>query len=77
VTLVLAVLAVLAITRVRTAVGVLGSGRLRHLPLPGPLVAQPAGPIVGAFLGVAFLVVLLTSAALVWALMDSRSQRHL
>jgi hypothetical protein len=77
VTLVLAALGLLAIMRGRTAVAILGTGRPRHLNLPGPLAGPHHGLMVGASLGVAFFVVFLTSAALVWALMDSRSQRHL
>jgi hypothetical protein len=77
VTLLLAVLGLLAIMRGRTAVAVQGRGRLRQLDLQGPLVGQRHGLIVGVSLGVAFCVVLLTSAALVWAAMHSRSRRHL
>jgi hypothetical protein len=54
-----------------------GGGRVRQLELPGPLVGQHQRLIVGVALGVALLVALLASAALVWVLMDSRSQRHL
>jgi hypothetical protein len=77
VTLVLAVLGLLAIMRGRSAVGVLGTGRLRHLNLPGPLVGQHHGLIFWVSLSVAFFVALLTSVALVWVLKDSRSRRHL
>lgn len=71
VTLVFGVLGMLALSRVHSAVAVVGSGHLRHLTLPGP----PADPfhalIVPAATGAA-LVVLLASAALLWALMRSR-----
>jgi hypothetical protein len=77
VTLVVAVLGLLAIMRRRAAAGVLGTGRPRQLDLPGPLATQHHGFIVEAPLGVAFFVVLLASAALVWAVMVARSQRHL
>ena len=77
VTLVLAVFGLLAIIRAHAAVAVLGSGRTGHLSLPGPLVVERQSPLVGVMVGVAFFVVLLTCAALVWALMDSRPQRHL
>jgi hypothetical protein len=70
------VLGLLAIMHRRAAVVVLDTGRPRHLDLPGPLAAQHHGFIIGASLGVAFFVVLLASAALVWAL-AARSQRHL
>jgi hypothetical protein len=76
VTLVLAVLGLLAIMRRRTAVAVLDPGRPGHLNLPGPLAGQHHALIVGASLGVAFFVVLLASAALAWALMATGSQRH-
>jgi hypothetical protein len=76
VTLVLAVLGLLAVMRGRSAVGVLGTGRLRHLSLAGPLGGQHHGLIFGALIGVALFVVLLTSAALVWVVKDSRSRRH-
>ena len=77
VTLVLAVLGLLAIMRRRAAVAVLGDGRPRHLDLPGPLAGPHHSLIVGASLGIALCVVLLASAALLLALMDARSQRHL
>jgi Domain of unknown function (DUF1707) len=76
-TLVLSVLSLLAIMRAHAAVAVLGTGSPRHLILPGPLPVQHQLPIAGVLLGVAFFAVLLTCAALVWALMDSRSRRHL
>jgi hypothetical protein len=75
VTLVLAVVGVLAITRGRSAVAVPGAGHLRHLNLPGPLAGPHQGLIVAASLGVVF-VVLLTSAVLVGVLMGSRSPRQ-
>jgi hypothetical protein len=75
VTLVVAVLGLLAIMHRRAAVVVLDTGRPRHLDLPGPLAAQHHGFIIVASLGVAFFVVLLASAALVWAL-AARSRRH-
>ena len=77
VTLVIAVLGLLAIMRRRAAVAVLGPGRPRHLDVPGPLAGPHHGLIVGASLGVAFFVALLASAALVWALMEARTQRRL
>lgn len=75
VTLVLTVLGALAILRARTAVAVLGTGHQHQLNLPGPLAGPHQGLIVAASLGGA-VVVLLTSAALLWALMDSRSLRR-
>ena len=91
VTLVVAMLGVLAIMRARSAVGVVGTGPLprrlnfpgplagmRHpqrLNFPGPLVGPHQGLITAASLGVV-LVVLLTAAAVVWALIGSSSQRQ-
>jgi hypothetical protein len=67
VTLVLMVLGVLAIVRGRAAVALLGTGHPRHLNLPGPLAGPHQGLIIATSLGAA-VVVLLTSAALLWAL---------
>jgi DUF1707 SHOCT-like domain len=75
VTLFLAVLGVLAIIRGRSAVAVLGREHPRHLNFPGPLAGPHQGLIIAASLGVVF-VVLLTSAALLWALMGSSSPRQ-
>jgi Domain of unknown function (DUF1707) len=75
VTLVVAVFGLLAVVRTHAAGAVLRTGR--HLSLPGPLAVQRHGLIVGFLLCVGLFVVSLTCAALVWALMDSRSQRHL
>jgi hypothetical protein len=75
VTLVLMVLGVLAILRGRTAVALLDTGHQRHLNLPSPLTGPHQGLILAASLG-AVVVVLLTSAALVWAWMDSRPMRR-
>jgi Domain of unknown function (DUF1707) len=75
VTLLLAAVGLLAITRVHTAVGVVGPGRLRHVVLSGTLAPPYPGPIVGVALGVAFFGVLLTCAALAWFLIGSRSRR--
>jgi Domain of unknown function (DUF1707) len=75
VTLVLMVLGALAILRARNAVAVLGTGHLHHLDLPGPLAGPHQGLIIAAALAGA-VVVLLMSAALLWALMDSRSLRR-
>lgn len=66
VSLVLMVLGVLAIVRGRAAVAALGTGHPRHLNLPGPLAGPHQGLIIGTSLGAA-VVVLLTSAALLWA----------
>jgi len=77
VTLVLAALCLLAIVRAHAAVAVLGTGRSGDPSLPGAIVVQRQGPIVGVMVGVALFVVLMTCAALVWALIDSRSPRHL
>jgi Domain of unknown function (DUF1707) len=71
VTLVLGALGVLAIMRGRSAFAVLGAGHPRHLDFPGP----QQGVIIAASLGVVF-VVLLTSAALLWALMRSSFSRQ-
>ena len=73
--LVLMALGVLAIVRGRAAVAVLDPAHRRHLNFPGPLAGPHQGLLVAALLGAA-LVVLLTSAALLWALMDSRSPRR-
>ena len=75
VTLVLAALGVLAIMRGRSAVAVLAPGHPRHLTLPGPFAGPHQGLIIAASLG-AVCVVLLTSAALLWALIDSRAPRQ-
>jgi hypothetical protein len=75
VALFLILLGMLAIPRGRTAVAVLDAGHPRHLHFPGPLAGPHQGLIAAASLG-AVVVVLLTSAALVWALMDSRSPRQ-
>jgi hypothetical protein len=76
VTLMLAALGVLAITRGRYAEAVLGARHPRHLSLPSPLAGPHYGLIAVASLGVVF-VVLLTGATLLWALMRSRSPQHL
>ncbi|MGH2882781.1 MAG: hypothetical protein ACRDPA_08825, partial [Solirubrobacteraceae bacterium] len=73
--LVLMALGVLAIVRGRTAIAVLDTAHRRHLNFPGPLAGPHQGLLIAALLGAA-LVVLLTSAALLWALMDSRSLRR-
>src|SRR6516225_4431188 len=75
-TLVLGVLGLLAVVRRHTAVAVLGPGRPRRLNLPDSLVGHHHRLIVGASLGVGVFVVLLASAALMWALMAARSRRH-
>jgi hypothetical protein len=75
VTLMVAVLSLLAILRGHAALGVLGTGHPRQLNLPGPLAGPDQGLIIAASLG-AVAVVLLSSAALLWAVMDSRSQRR-
>jgi len=85
VTLVVAVLGALAIVRARAAVAVLGKGHPpqltvlgtehpRHLNLPGPLAAAHQGLMIAASLGA--VIVVLTSAAVLWALMDWRSPRR-
>ena len=74
-TLVLMVLGVLAILYGRTAVAVLRTEPQRRLNLPGPLAGPHQGLTIAASLGAAG-VVLLTCAALLWALMDSRSPRQ-
>jgi hypothetical protein len=74
VTLILAVLSVLAILRGRAALGVLGTGHPRPLNFPGPLTGPDKGLVIVASLG-AVAVVLLSAAAL-WALMNSMSQRQ-
>ena len=76
VTLFLAVLGLLAIMRRHAAVAVLGAGRPRPLNLPGPLAGQHHGLIAEASLGVAFVVVLLASAAVAWVLIDASPGRH-
>jgi hypothetical protein len=75
VTLVLAVFGVLALLRARSAVAVLGTGHPRDLNLPGPLAGPHQGLIIAASLGAA-VVALLTSAALLWALINARSLRR-
>ena len=75
VTLVLALLGALAIMRGRSAVAVLGTGHSRHVNFPGPLVGPHQGLITAASLGVVS-VVLLTSAAVLWAVMGSGSRRQ-
>jgi Domain of unknown function (DUF1707) len=65
-------LGVLAIVRGRSAVAVLRTGYQRRLNFPGPLAGPHQDLLIAAVLGAA-AVVLLTSAALLWALMDSRS----
>ena len=75
VTLIIAVLGLLAIMRRRTAVAVPDPGRVRHLELPAPFVTQHHDLIVAGSLGIAFFVVLLTSLAVGLALMVARSQR--
>ncbi len=75
VTLVLTVLGVLAILRGRTAVVVLGGGHRRYVSLPDSFAGPHEGLVIAAALGAA-VVALLTSAALVWALMDLRSLRR-
>jgi hypothetical protein len=75
VTLVLLVLGVLAIVRGHTAVAALVAGHAHHLNLPGPLAGPHQGLIIATSLGAA-VVLLLTSAALVWALIDWRSVRR-
>ena len=72
VTLVLVALGGLAISRVHTAVAVLPTDHPRHLTLPDTHQAQ----ITAASLGTVVVVVLLACAALLWALMDSRSPRR-
>jgi Domain of unknown function (DUF1707) len=74
-TLVLTLFGVLAILRGHAAVAVLSRGHPRHLNLPGPFAGPHQGPIIAALLAAA-VGVLLTSAALLWALMDSRSVRR-
>ena len=76
VTLILAMLSVLAVVRGRTALGVLGTGHPPHLSFPGPLAGRGQGLIVAASVG-AVAVALLASAAFLWALIESRSQRQL
>jgi Domain of unknown function (DUF1707) len=75
VTLVLMVVGVLAIQRVRTDAAVVGTRHQRLLSFPGPLAVPHQGLLIAASLGVA-VVVFLTSAALLWALIDSRSVRR-
>ena len=75
VTLVLAALGVLAIMRGRSAVALLAPGHPRHVTLPGPFAGPHQGLIIAASLG-AVCVVLLTSAAVLWALIDSRPARQ-
>ncbi len=72
VTLVLAVFVALAMMRGHSAVAVLGTGHARHLNFQGPLAGPHPGLIFAASVGVV-LVVLLTSAALLWALVGSHS----
>jgi hypothetical protein len=72
VTLALAVFVALAMLRRRSAVAVLGTGHARHLNFPEPLAGPHPGLIFAASLGVV-LVVLLTSAALLWAVVGSHS----
>ena len=75
VTLVLAAFVALAMARGRSAAAVPGTGHARHLNFPGPLAGPRPGLMFAASLGVVF-VVLLTSAALLWALMGSSSPRQ-
>jgi hypothetical protein len=72
VTLALTVFVALAMLRRRSAVAVLGTGHARHLNFPEPLAGPHPGLIFAASLGVV-LVVLLTSAALLWAVVGSHS----
>jgi hypothetical protein len=72
VTLALAVFVALAMLRRRSAVAVLGTGHARHLNFPEPLAGPHPGLIFAASLGVVFVVVL-TSAALLWAVVGSHS----
>jgi len=74
-TLVVMVLGVLAVLFGRTAVAVLGSERRRHFNSPGPLAGPHQGLMIVASLGAA-AVVLLTAAAVLWAVMDSRPMRR-
>lgn len=75
VTLVLVVFGVLALLRGRSAVAVLDAGHQRDVNLPGPLAGPHQGLIIAASLGAA-AVALLTSAAVLWALMNARSLRR-
>jgi hypothetical protein len=75
VTVVLVVFGVLALLRGRSAVAVLGTGHPRDLNLPGPLAGRHQGLIIAASLGTA-VVAMLTSAALLWALINARSRRR-
>lgn len=74
VTLVLMVLGMLAVVTRRASVVVSGTGGPRRLVLPGPIADPRPGLMIAASLA-AVVVVLLTSAALLWALMDSRARR--
>ncbi len=73
VALVLGVLGVLAITPGHSAVAVLGARHPRDLNAPGPFAGPHHGLSIPTSLGVV-VVLLVTAAALLWALMDSRSR---
>ena len=72
VTLALAVFVALAMLRHRSAVAVLATRHARRLNFPEPLAGPHPGLIFAASLGVVFVVVL-TSAALLWAVVGSHS----
>jgi hypothetical protein len=72
VSFVVMMLGVLVILRGRSAAGVFGTGHQRRLILPDPLAGPHEGLIIAATL-VAASVMVLTSAALLWALTDSGS----
>jgi hypothetical protein len=77
VALMLAVFGMLAITRGRSAVAVLGTRHPGHLNLPSPLSGPHHGLIVPS-LGIVFVALLISAGALFWALMrSSRSPQHL
>ena len=78
VALMLAAVGVLAITRGRSAVAVLGTRHPRHLNFPSPVSGPHHGLIAAASLGIVLVGLLISAGALLWALMRlSRSPRHL
>jgi hypothetical protein len=72
--LILTVVCLLAIVRGHAALGILATGHPRHIGFPGPLAGPDQGLIIAAPLGV--LAAVLSSAALLWAVVDSRYQRQ-
>lgn len=73
--LVLGVLSMLALTRLRSGVAVVGGGHFRHLNLPGLLADPHRGLVLAASTGVAVLVLLASGVAVLWALTHLRTSR--